>query len=93
VGTMNSELAAYAKGREALMETINRGQAIDAKNHLKHMLQNREEISGIGITPDKESGYAIKVNLFTDLKDSLDIQALMPKVKIIVQVVGKVSFL
>jgi hypothetical protein len=74
------------KGKEPM---VTRTQAKSAKDELIKQLWGKPEITGIGLTPDEEEGYAVSVHLSEPLPDDA-IPSEVLGVNVRVQVVGRV---
>lgn len=72
------------------MSKITIQQAREAKHHISRLLEGRPEIAGVGIAPDPERGYDVKVNLSNPLPSDFYIQGSVSGVKVRTEVVGQV---
>lgn len=77
------------------MKALTYNEAVEARDYLDKVLKDKGiAISGIGVTPDPESGgYAVKVNLPSNSKPGFDIQSLRSDIKVIVETVGRITYL
>jgi hypothetical protein len=64
-------------------------QARHAKHHVSHILQERPEIAGIGISKCTEGGYAVKIHLSSPLPKNLHLPDKVENVCVVTEFVGK----
>lgn len=75
------------------MEYSTLKQANKVKKKINNLLKNRLEIVGIGLAPDGETGYAIKVNLSAELPQNLKLPKKIDGVNLYTRLSGHIKLL